>query len=521
MTYSGLWEEGGTRALDTHVRAAGQRNSPAGGTELFREIVDTRALLRRRLGNALRFPNTHLSLGSVSGRRSPRTAPRLPLPASGLSRGASGRVPMRPRARGASRRRPRSRRRGPLAPPGGFEPLRLPRAVATAAAVEAAVWSPPPRGSTGRAMLRWLRGFVLPTAACQDDEDYFNYGILFQDLDRNGDGVVDIIELREGLKNWSSTFGMHSEKDIFKAGDTNDDSKLDFKEFLQYLKDHEKKMRLAFNSLDKNNDGVIDTSEIIAALKSLGINISEAQAKNILQSIDTDGTMTIDWDEWKYYFLLHPARSIEDIAGFWKRYTIIDIGESIAIPDEFTEQEKHSGDWWRRLVAGGIAAAVARTCTAPFDRLKLMMQVHSLKSGRMRLIGGFEQMVTEGGIRSLWRGNGTNVFKIAPEAAIKIGAYEQYKKWLSFDGAKVGIIERFVSGSLAGVTAQTCIYPMEVIKTRLALGTTGQYSGIIDCGKKLLKQEGVRTFFKGYIPNFLGIIPYAGIDFAVYEVSGF
>uniref|UniRef100_A0A671FK12 Solute carrier family 25 member 24 n=1 Tax=Rhinolophus ferrumequinum TaxID=59479 RepID=A0A671FK12_RHIFE len=195
-------------------------------------------------------------------------------------------------------------------------------------------------------------------------------------------------------------------------------------------------------------------------------------------------------------------------------YQIIDIGESIAIPDEFTEQEKHSGDWWRRLVAGGIAAAVARTCTAPFDRLKLMMQVHSLKSGRMRLIGGFEQMVTEGGIRSLWRGNGTNVFKIAPEAAIKIGAYEQ----VNFDGAKVGIIERFVSGSLAGVTAQTCIYPMEVIKTRLALGTTGQYSGIIDCGKKLLKQEGVRTFFKGYIPNFLGIIPYAGIDFAVYEL---
>lgn len=32
--------------------------------------------------------------------------------------------------------------------------------------------------------------------------------------------------------------------------------------------------------------------------------------------------MTIDWDEWKYYFLLHPARSIEDIAGFWKRYTV-------------------------------------------------------------------------------------------------------------------------------------------------------------------------------------------------------
>lgn len=56
-------------------------------------------------------------------------------------------------------------------------------------------------------------------------------------------------------------------------------------------------------------------------------------------------------------------------------YQLIDIGESIAIPDEFTEQEKQSGDWWKRLVSAGIASAVARTFTAPLDRLKVMMQV--------------------------------------------------------------------------------------------------------------------------------------------------
>ena len=55
------------------------------------------------------------------------------------------------------------------------------------------------------------------------------------------------------------------------------------------------------------------------------------------------------------------------------------------------------------------------------------------------------------------------------------------------------------------------------MKTRLALRKTGEYDGILDCAVKLFKTEGVRVFYKGYVPNLLGILPYAGIDLAVYE----
>ncbi|XP_063066450.1 calcium-binding mitochondrial carrier protein SCaMC-2-B isoform X2 [Engraulis encrasicolus] len=304
---------------------------------------------------------------------------------------------------------------------------------------------------------------------------------------------------------------------IVKAGDKDLDGQLDFEEFVHYLRDHEKKLRLVFKSLDKKNDGRIDSQEIMQSLRDLGVHISEQQAEKILKSMDKNGTMTIDWNEWRDYHLLHPADNIPEIILYWKHSTIFDVGESLMVPDEFTAEEKTTGMWWRHLVAGGGAGAVSRTCTAPLDRLKVLMQVHASRSNNICIAGGFTQMIKEGGARSLWRGNGINVLKIAPETAIKFMAYEQIKRLIGSNQETLGILERFMAGSLAGAIAQSSIYPMEVLKTRLALRRTGQFSGIGDCAKHIFQKEGLVAFYRGYIPNMLGIIPYAGIDLAVYE----
>ena len=58
----------------------------------------------------------------------------------------------------------------------------------------------------------------------------------------------------------------------------------------------------------------------------------------------------------------------------------------------------------------------------------------------------------------------------------------------------------------------------QVVKTRLAVSTTGQYRGILDCATKIFRKDGIRPFYRGYVPNTIGIIPYAGIDLTVYEV---
>lgn len=62
------------------------------------------------------------------------------------------------------------------------------------------------------------------------------------------------------------------------------------------------------------------------------------------------------------------------------------------------------------------------------------------------------------------------------------------------------------------------VFSAQVLRTRLTLRKTGQYSGIADCVKQLIQREGLTAFYKGYLPNMLSIVPYAGIDLAVYEV---
>ncbi|XP_070217985.1 mitochondrial adenyl nucleotide antiporter SLC25A24 [Bos mutus] len=302
---------------------------------------------------------------------------------------------------------------------------------------------------------------------------------------------------------------------ILKSVVVNEHNLLDLGTFMQYVKANEINMKLTLKSLDTNNVGVIDPSEIINSLNLIGIHISEKEALKILESMDADGSLTVDWDEWRKYFLFKPARNMEEIAHYWSHFTGIDMGDRWTFHNLIDEKRK-SGHLWKYLLAGGIACTCARTCTAPLERLKTLMQV--LETKNVKIMSHLIEMMKEGGVISLWRGNGTNVFKLAPEIAVKIWSHEQYKEYLSSEGGELGTLEKFASASLAGATSQSFIYPLEVLKTNLAVSKTGQYSGLLDCARKIWKLEKITGFYKGYIPSLLTVIPYAGVDITVYEL---
>jgi solute carrier family 25 (mitochondrial phosphate transporter), member 23/24/25/41 len=91
--------------------------------------------------------------------------------------------------------------------------------------------------------------------------------------------------------------------------------------------------------------------------------------------MDRSGSASIDFAEFKDYMLLYPSSDPKEFADFWRHNLVIDIGEDVLIPEDFSAQEIKSGVWWRHLVSGGIAGCMSRTFTAPLDRLKVFLQV--------------------------------------------------------------------------------------------------------------------------------------------------
>ncbi|KAG5682049.1 hypothetical protein PVAND_011437 [Polypedilum vanderplanki] len=381
------------------------------------------------------------------------------------------------------------------------------------------------------------------------EKEQQRYEEIFKKLDKDNNGKIDIHDLSLALSHLSH-YSEHYAEHFLKKSDRNESGDVSLQEFIHYLQDHEKNLRLQFSHLDRNKDGKVHLDEMIESFKELGINIDEEEALKLFNRMDKDGSLQISFNDWRDFMLLAPSSDLHELLKYWRHSTFmdrlqqgnyyrscvvisgdiledwkyvfrelktryIDIGEDFNVPDDFTTTELETGTWWRHLLAGAAAGAASRTCTAPLDRLKVMLQVHHSKQ---RISDCFRNMLKEGGYSGLWRGNGINVIKIAPESAIKFMVYEQVKRFIrGNDNRPMGIFERFVAGAVAGCVAQTTIYPMEVLKTRLALRKTGQYSSIADAAIKIYSKEGLRSFYRGYIPNILGIIPYAGIDLAVYE----
>lgn len=193
--------------------------------------------------------------------------------------------------------------------------------------------------------------------------------------------------------------------------------------------------------------------------------------------------------------------------------------------DDKKVQNLHSKRHYQHFIAGAIGGSLSRTITAPLERLKILYQVNYRGKGLEppNIFQGLKEVYARDGFKGLFRGNLMNLLKATPDTAIKLYMFEKTKSFLRLsanksDNEKLPSSHLFISGAVAGVTANFTIFPLEVIKTRLSAAPSGTYNGIIDTYKKTYNEGGVKIFYKGVEASILNAIPNSGLQLCFYDL---
>eukprot|EP00798_Chlamydomonas_sp_ICE-L_P008579 gene8579-34015_t len=179
----------------------------------------------------------------------------------------------------------------------------------------------------------------------------------------------------------------------------------------------------------------------------------------------------------------------------------------------------------KSLFAGGIAGGLSRTAVAPLERLKILMQVQGNDKIYKSTWQGLVQMAKAGGMREMMRGNGANCIRIIPNSAVKFLTYEHISREIAdYNRATTGKGEmtpflRLLAGAGAGIIAMSATYPLDME------GPIAVYSGWVPSVEGPIASdkcwvpsvEGPKALYKGWVPSVVGVIPYVGLNFAVYE----
>ncbi|KAI3379307.1 hypothetical protein SNEBB_003006 [Seison nebaliae] len=196
------------------------------------------------------------------------------------------------------------------------------------------------------------------------------------------------------------------------------------------------------------------------------------------------------------------------------------------------------------FISGGIASGITKTLFAPVERLKYIYQT----ADKNRTNSPLRNWISDGkflnhhpffrtvvhvikrdGVPSMWQGLSVSLYRIIPYNGIRFSSHEYYKYLLGItqnlpkkhsEPMNLNILSRyFMAGSLAGVTATVATYPLDTTRVQLAVITHERrsHTTIFTHMKHRVENGGFVSLYRGMTPAIIGIIPYSGITFFIYE----
>jgi len=130
-------------------------------------------------------------------------------------------------------------------------------------------------------------------------------------------------------------------------------------------------------------------------------------------------------------------------------------------------------------------------------------------------------VLRELGFIGLYKGAKACFLRDIPFSAIYFPVYAHMKLRTADANGHNSPGSLFGSAFVAGVPAAGLVTPADVIKTRLQVAArAGQttYNGLIDCARKIMKEEGPRAFWKGTAARVCRSSPQFGVTLLTYEI---
>jgi len=182
---------------------------------------------------------------------------------------------------------------------------------------------------------------------------------------------------------------------------------------------------------------------------------------------------------------------------------------------------------------GGFSGAVAKTLTAPIERIKLVVQTQDanpkIRSGEVPRYKGIvdcgSRILKEQGVGRFWDGNLVNCMRYFPTQAFNLAFKDTFKKMFPKYNPKTEFAQFFganlVSGGLAAAGSLTIVYPLDYARTRLAsdVGSGKKtFTGLGDCIKKTMAGPGgFGALYTGFGVSVVGIVGYRGLQLGTFD----
>jgi solute carrier family 25 S-adenosylmethionine transporter 26 len=168
------------------------------------------------------------------------------------------------------------------------------------------------------------------------------------------------------------------------------------------------------------------------------------------------------------------------------------------------------------FTAGATGCLASSVVRVPTEVIKTRAQT----GNRVQSLGG---ILRASGIAGLFVGYSSFLIRDLPFDAIEFSLYEEakiaYAKWRGRTPGEVTRAEATVLGATAGGITGFVTTPLDVIKTRLMTDTCtiNPLRGVVDCGTRIVREEGAKALFRGASPRVAWISLGGGAFFGVLE----